>query len=243
MQDESHISDIANDIFGIQSVLTFHFFPAKRKSTEEGENIQALFEGFPDWLSLRGYYVSKKMETENLVYQITFSQLVTLEEFIYRMEDEPKLEEPFQYSRYPELVIRNEKDAYYAVHLDGDWKLARQRPKESWSFMPYIPGYAGSSSFSGVSGTGSVVGSYGLTGSAGVTGTTGPSGPSGAPGSNGVAIWGNIASTGTTGSYIPKWQSPKGSPVASPYISGPTGSSQNVIKDAWKILKSIFGDK
>jgi len=182
MEDESHISDIANEIFGIQSQMSFHFFISQEDShqltEDKRERLKSVYDNFPNWLSQKGYYISSKEEETECSFNIVFNQLVTLEEFVDRLEDESKeFAKANAADGTPSCRVGGDQDkTYLIVYEKGDWRFARQRPRPHYNYRggygtTSTSGYAGSSSFSGGSFTGR--GPAGLTGKAGTTGTTG----------------------------------------------------------------------
>lgn len=191
MQDETHISDIANEFFGIQSQLIFQFFNPGGSSILEAEPLSDFSkecEDFTKWLTHKGYHISEINRKHNLYYEIVFNQLIDLEGFINNLEDETKGLTKHNKDNSLNCGVSDGDITYMMVNENGEWKLARQRPSVFYNYRgsgASTSGYAGSSSY------------YGAAGTTGTTGTSAWVGR-GAPSSPFVAV-----SSGTTGTWSP----------------------------------------
>lgn len=152
MENGTYISDEVNELFGIQTELTFCFPSITLKKWEElGKEIY-----LKEWLEREGYKIYEISPVENTLTssRVVFNQKFNLEDFINHLETEYKWENQIVRS---ESIWAEVSDGYWGYILilqDGKWKLARQNPfpGENQKLPSGVAGMNGTSSGAGVSG-------------------------------------------------------------------------------------------
>lgn len=224
MNDDTFISDVANDIFGIQTKLKFRILTPPSSLELSGgitggidpSVLEKLSTDFPIFLTNLGCRISEINGDFNRTDQFTevvFNQDFTLDDFVDSLEMEDKWKNNEEKEPCYSCMVGDGHFNYILVYQGGLWKFARQRRSidtnkySGYSGTTGTMGTSGPSGYAGTSGSSSFSGTSGPSGYAGSSmnvGLTGPTwniGPSGPSGSNNSTRQVNSL-TGGTGIHI-----------------------------------------
>lgn len=220
MNDDTFISDIANDIFGIQTKLKFRILTPPSLEFSGGITggidpsvLEKLSTNFPIFLKDLGCRISEINGDFNRTDQFTevvFNQDFTLDDFVDSLEMEDKWKNSEEKEHCYSCMVGDGHFNYILVYQEGLWKFARQRRSidtnkySGYSGTTGTMGTSGPSGYAGTSGSSSYSGTSGPSGYAGSSMNIGLTGPTGASGSNNLAgltgLFNN--STGGTGIHV-----------------------------------------